>query len=53
MILCCFTMKKELERYKQLAAEGVSEDSIMMDFKTPTKTTIFTWKEKRNRNVSV
>ncbi len=30
-------------RYKQLKAEGLPEDSIMIDFKTPTKTTRFTW----------
>lgn len=30
-------------RYKQMKAEGMPEDSIMMDFKTPTKMTRFTW----------
>lgn len=30
-------------RYKQLKAAGVSEDSIILDFKTPTKTSRFTW----------
>lgn len=30
-------------RYKQLKAAGVSEDSIMLEFKTPTKMTRFTW----------
>ncbi|MGX9986436.1 penicillin-binding protein 1A [Soonwooa purpurea] len=30
-------------RYKQMKAEGMPEDSIMLDFKTPTKMTRFTW----------
>ncbi len=30
-------------RYKQLKAAGVSEDSIMIDFHTPVKTSRFTW----------
>lgn len=30
-------------RYKRLKAENVSEDSIMIDFKTPTKMSRFTW----------
>ena len=30
-------------RYKRLKAENISEDSIMLDFKTPTKTSRFTW----------
>ncbi len=34
---------KRTGRYKQLKAAGVSEDSIMMDFQTPIKTTRFTW----------
>ena len=34
---------KRTGRYKQLKAAGVSEDSIMLDFKTPTKTSRFTW----------
>lgn len=34
---------KRTGRYKRLKNEGVSEDSIMIDFKTPTKTTRFTW----------
>ena len=38
---------KRTGRYKQLAAEGVSEDSIMMDFKTPTKTTILLWEGEK------
>lgn len=34
---------KRTGRYKRLKAEGVSEDSIMLEFKTPTKTSRFTW----------
>lgn len=34
---------KRTGRYRQLKAAGVSEDSIMLDFKTPTKMTRFTW----------
>ena len=30
-------------RYKRLKADGVSEDSIMLDFKTPVKMNRFTW----------
>lgn len=30
-------------RYKQMKAEGMPEDSIMIDFNTPTKMTRFTW----------
>lgn len=34
---------KRTGRYKQQKEAGVPEDSIMLDFKTPTKTKIFTW----------
>lgn len=34
---------KRTGRYKQMKAEGMSEDSIMMDFKKPTKLSRFTW----------
>lgn len=34
---------KRTGRYKQLQKEGIPEDSIMMEFKKPTKTTIFSW----------
>ncbi len=34
---------KRTGRYKQLKAAGVSEDSIMLDFKTPIKMSRFTW----------
>ena len=34
---------KRTGRYKQLAAAEVPEDSILMEFKKPTKTSIFTW----------
>lgn len=35
---------KRSNRYLELKKEGVSEDSIRKNFKTPTKMTIFTWK---------
>ncbi len=34
---------KRTGRYKQLKNAGVSEDSIMLDFKKPIKTSRFTW----------
>ncbi len=34
---------KRTGRYKQLAAAGVPEDSIMLEFHKPIKTTRFTW----------
>ena len=34
---------KRTGRYKQLKNAGISEDSIMMDFKKPIKTSRFTW----------
>ena len=34
---------KRTGRYKQLKAAGVSEDSIMLEFKKPVKTSRFTW----------
>ena len=34
---------KRTGRYKQLARAGVSEDSIMMEFRKPIKTSRFTW----------
>ncbi|WP_417428291.1 penicillin-binding protein 1A [Halpernia sp.] len=34
---------KRTGRYKQLKAANVPEDSIMLDFKTPTKMSRFTW----------
>ncbi len=34
---------KRTGRYKTLKAAGVSEDSIMLDFNTPTKMSRFTW----------
>lgn len=34
---------KRTGRYKQLKAAGVSEDSIMMEFRKPIKTSRFTW----------
>jgi penicillin-binding protein 1A len=38
-----FQAMKRTGRYKQLKAAGVSEDSIMMEFKKPIKTSRFTW----------
>lgn len=43
---------KRTGRYKQLKADGMSEDSIMLDFKTPTKTTIFTWEGEKETEMS-
>ena len=43
---------KRTGRYKQLAAENVPEDSIMLDFKTPTKTSIFTWEGEKEVEMS-
>jgi penicillin-binding protein 1A len=43
---------KRTGRYKQLVAEGVSEDSIMIDFKKPTKTSIFTWEGEKETEMS-
>ncbi len=34
---------KRTGRYKQLAAAGIPEDSIMLEFQKPIKTTRFTW----------
>ena len=34
---------KRTGRYKQLKAAGVSEDSILIEFKTPIQTSRFTW----------
>ncbi|MDR2206238.1 MAG: transglycosylase domain-containing protein [Flavobacteriaceae bacterium] len=34
---------KRTNRYKQLKAEGLPEDSILMEFQKPIKTTRFTW----------
>lgn len=39
-------------RYKQLKNAGVPEDSIMLDFKTPTKTSIFTWQGEEEVEMS-
>jgi penicillin-binding protein 1A len=38
-----FQAMKRTGRYKQLKAAGVSEDSIMLEFKKPIKTSRFTW----------
>jgi penicillin-binding protein 1A len=43
---------KRTGRYKQLVAEDVPEDSIMMDFKKPTKTSIFTWEGEKEVEMS-
>lgn len=43
---------KRTGRYKQLKAAGVSEDSIMIDFKTPIKTSIFTWEGEKETEMS-
>ncbi len=43
---------KRTGRYKQLKAEGMSEDSIMMDFRQPTKMTRFTWQGEEEVEMS-
>lgn len=43
---------KRTGRYKQLKAAGVSEDSIMLDFKTPTKMQRFTWQGQEDVEMS-
>ncbi|WP_297984725.1 transglycosylase domain-containing protein [uncultured Chryseobacterium sp.] len=43
---------KRTGRYKQLKAAGVSEDSIMLDFKKPVKTSRFTWKGEEEVEMS-
>lgn len=43
---------KRTGRYKQLKAAGVSEDSIMLDFKTPIQTSRFTWKGEEDVEMS-
>lgn len=43
---------KRTGRYKQLKAANVSEDSIMLDFKTPTKMTRFTWNGEEDVEMS-
>ncbi len=39
-------------RYKQLKRAGVSEDSIMMEFKKPVQTSRFTWKGEEDVEMS-
>ena len=43
---------KRTGRYKQLAEAGVSEDSILMEFKKPMKTSIFTWEGEQDVEMS-
>ncbi len=43
---------KRTGRYKQLKEDGVSEDSIMLEFKTPTRTSRFTWKGEEEVEMS-
>lgn len=43
---------KRTGRYKLLKAAGMPEDSIMMEFKTPTKTTIFSWNGEQEVEMS-
>ena len=43
---------KRTGRYKQLKAAGISEDSIMMEFKTPIKMSRFTWKGEEEVEMS-
>ena len=43
---------KRTGRYKQLAEAGISEDSILMEFKKPVKTSIFTWEGEQDVEMS-
>lgn len=43
---------KRTGRYKQLKNAGVSEDSIMLEFKKPIKTSRFTWKGEEEVEMS-
>ena len=43
---------KRTGRYKQLKAEGMPEDSIMMDFHQPVKMTRFTWQGEEEVEMS-
>lgn len=43
---------KRTGRYKQLKNAGVPEDSIMMDFKKPIKTSRFTWNGEEEVEIS-
>ena len=43
---------KRTGRYKQLKAEGMPEDSIMMEFQKPVKTSRFTWKGEEEVEMS-
>lgn len=43
---------KRTGRYKQLVEDNVPEDSIMMEFKTPIKTTIFSWEGEKEVEMS-
>ena len=43
---------KRTGRYKQLAEAGVSEDSILMEFKKSVKTSIFTWEGEQDVEMS-
>ncbi|WP_313098427.1 transglycosylase domain-containing protein [Epilithonimonas sp.] len=43
---------KRTGRYKQLKAEGMPEDSILMEFHEPVKTTRFTWEGEEEVEMS-
>ena len=43
---------KRTGRYKQLKAEGMPEDSIMMEFRQPVKMTRFTWQGEEEVEMS-
>lgn len=43
---------KRTGRYKQLKAEGMPEDSILMEFHEPVKTTRFTWQGEEEVEMS-
>lgn len=43
---------KRTGRYKRLKAEDIPEDSILMEFKKPVKTSIFTWQGEQDVEMS-
>lgn len=47
-----YAAMKRTGRYKQLAANNVPEDSIMMEFNKPVKSSIFTWNGEEDVEMS-
>lgn len=44
---------KESERYKNLKADGKSEEEIMKDFNTKTHMKVFAWNNKREKDTTI